>query len=701
MNSSLGRTISSKWIQFLHYFTRRARVVKKHNCVILAIIIIVLIFSLSRTDDIKDLFDLSESFGSDSYDSDLSSSDDITKLLPGASDGHSDADWKSGAGSQTGATTVPAELKNFYNEVTRVLNTTVLAGEIDSHKPEGCDLKDTGVEDTDKEKLSHLTEEYLLKCLSLPEDKIKELKEGHSTFKKYISEKLMPIADSIKEKGIGYKGQGITIVGGGKYTLMALPTIKSIRMNSGVKLKNTLPIEIVIPPLDEGDRGVCETIIPSLDPTGLTKCVYLSDYIDRDILKHVRGYQLKSLSLLISSFEKTLLLDADNYVVNSIDKFFDTSIFKDTGMILWPDYWRRVHSPRVYDIADIGIDRRRVRFSADYISNPKLFDPTDASKSPFHDLEGAIPDGGTESGQLLVDKTMHLDTIILALYYNYNGPSYYYPLLGQHLAGEGDKDTFILAATALKHRYYQVRTPVKPQGYWGLNTNEVRIHDDKIDKVDSSKKSFRGTAMIQHDYVQDKELDSVAGDFLREVLQEKEKSFRLEWIKTHKDDFKDMNEQDALKKASENNEISNKFWESMKGKYTVNDFFSFFKMNTPVFVHSHLPKYDPWELAMSQDFMYDGKKSEKNPEYHPEEKGHFRIYSSTFKDMTNYDLELANWKIFETVLCKVEDNYKKFSYLSKVIDRTENPVQSVKEMCTYISERVEYLKSSTWENSIS
>ena len=71
----------------------------------------------------------------------------------------------------------------------------MLAGEIDSHKPEGCDLKDTGVEDTDKEKLSHLTEEYLLKCLSLPEDKIKELKEGHSTFKRYISEKLMPIAD--------------------------------------------------------------------------------------------------------------------------------------------------------------------------------------------------------------------------------------------------------------------------------------------------------------------------------------------------------------------------------------------------------------------------------------------------------------------------------------------------------------------------
>ena len=171
---------------------------------------------------------------------------------------------------------------------------------------------------------------------------------------------------------------------------------------------------------------------------------------DSKTMKNVKGYQLKALALLASSFRKTLLLDADNYVVNSIDSFFDSEIIEDYGMALWPDYWKRLHHPAVYDIVGSHVDSsRRARFIMDTVSPSQLYQSDDISKVPFHDLDGTIPDGGTESGQLFVDKYKHLDTIILSLYYNYNGPSYYYPLLGQGLAGEGDKDTFALAARAL------------------------------------------------------------------------------------------------------------------------------------------------------------------------------------------------------------------------------------------------------------
>lgn len=43
------------------------------------------------------------------------------------------------------------------------------------------------------------------------------------------------------------------------------------------------------------------------------------------------------------------------------------------------------------------------------------------------------------------------------MYYNTYGPDYYYPLLSQGAAGEGDKETFIAAAHKLNLPYYQVQ----------------------------------------------------------------------------------------------------------------------------------------------------------------------------------------------------------------------------------------------------
>lgn len=711
MTNSVGGTFSSKWKQSLHYFSRRARIMKRHNCVILAVFFVIIVFSVFGGDSIKQLYDISSGFGSDTIGEGYNGGSGFSNLLPDSSTANSNSGGQvsselTSSNAVSNGVTISSDLKDFYQEIMTTLKETALKGKLEVKKPEGCKLSDTGVENTDSEKLSTLTKDNLLKCLPISDEDVKEVKEAHNNFKKLLQDKLMPNFKKLNtEKDPVYKGEGISIVGGGKYTLMALPVIKSIRMNSGLTLKSSVPIEIVIPPSDNADRKVCENIIPTIDPSGLTKCVYLSEFFDSEILKDITGYQLKSLSLLISSFEKVLLLDADNYVINSLGNFFDGDIFRETGLILWPDYWRRVHSPKLYDIVDIKVQDKLARYSTDYITNSRLFPESDPAKIPFHDLEGAIPDGSTESGQLLVNKASHLDALILSLYYNYNGPSYYYRLLGQGISGEGDKDTFILAATVLKHRYYQVRTPVRPQGYWGKIENEVRIQDDLVDDTPSNEKKYRGIAMIQHDYNEDKTFDSIARDAIRGSVNNKLKAHRLEYIKNHKSEFKDMNEKDALEKVSKMSEVSDKFWDSMKGKYTIKDFFTIFQFTTPVFLHSNLPKYNPWELSISGDLLYDGKKATKKMDdpskYVPNGKGHHRMYSPTFKDLTNYDLELANWKLFDDVLCKNPDDYLNFSYLSEVIGATEKPEQEVKNMCKYIKDRVEYLKLSTWENSSS
>lgn len=673
---------------------------------ILAVLFFVIVFSIFGGDSIKQLYDISSGIGSGSFGEEYNGSSDFSKVLPDSSSANSGAGDNVSAGLPANVAEIRSEVKDFYKEIMNTLKETALKGKFEVKKAEDCKLSDTGVDSTDPEKLSNLTKDKLRNCFPMADDLVGELKAAHGTFKKLLQEKLKPSYDKINsmEKPV-YKDAGISIVGGGKYTLMALPLIKSIRANSGIKMKTSIPIEIVIPPADSEDRKVCENIIPTIDPSGLTKCIYLSDYFDSETLKDIKGYQLKSLSLLISSFEKVLLLDADNYVINSLDNFFDGEIFQETRMILWPDYWRRAHSPRLYEIADIKVQDKLARYSVDYITNKILYPESDPSKIPFHDLEGAIPDGSTESGQLLVDKSSHLETLILSLYYNYNGPSYFYRLLGQDLSGEGDKDTFILAATVLNKRYYQVRTPVRPQGYWGRIDNEVRIQDDELENTDSSKKQFRGVAMIQHDYNEDKNFDRIARETLGGSVNNELKTYRLDYMKNHKDLFKDMDENDAMKKVSDITEVTDKFWEGMKGKYSIKDFLSFFQFTTPIFLHSNLPKYDPWELSISGDLMYDGKKATKKLEdpstYVPNGKGHHRMYTASFKDLTNYDLELANWKLFDDVLCKNPDDYLNFSYLTKVINATESPEKEAQNMCKYIKDRVEYLKLSTWQNSSS
>jgi alpha 1,2-mannosyltransferase len=64
----------------------------------------------------------------------------------------------------------------------------------------------------------------------------------------------------------------------------------------------------------------------------------------------------------------------------------------------------------------------------------------------------------------MISKRKHSLSLLLALYYNFYGPRFYYKLLCQMAAGEGDKETWLAAVTALNKTYYQVREGTQPVG---------------------------------------------------------------------------------------------------------------------------------------------------------------------------------------------------------------------------------------------
>lgn len=95
----------------------------------------------------------------------------------------------------------------------------------------------------------------------------------------------------------------------------------------------------------------------------------------------------------------------------------------------------------------------------------------------------------TEAGEILYSKPKQESSLLLAAYYNYYGPSYYYPLMSQGAPGEGDKETFLWSAIAMGKPFYHVSSRVRALGY------------------QTKKGEWRGSAMAQFDPMQDFQLD--------------------------------------------------------------------------------------------------------------------------------------------------------------------------------------------------
>jgi len=114
------------------------------------------------------------------------------------------------------------------------------------------------------------------------QDSVKSvIKEKQIKFIKYIS-------NHIEYPGTKkYKGDGIVMVAGGKYSVLAYSVIKMIRSRG-----TTLPIEVLIPEDREVDAEFCSLL--SSDLNG--KCIYLESIFDDSIMSKYsfKGFQYTS-----------------------------------------------------------------------------------------------------------------------------------------------------------------------------------------------------------------------------------------------------------------------------------------------------------------------------------------------------------------------------------------------------------------------
>lgn len=379
---------------------------------------------------------------------------------------------------------------------------------------------------------------------------------------------------------------GVALVGGGKFSWLSYLSILSLRQ-SGSKL----PVEVLMPKTEdyERERDFCDLHLAKLD----AKCVVLPQKLGPSVVgawnDKIKSYQFKVLTIMASSFQNVVLIDSDNMLLKDPDHVVESKLFTEFGMIAWPDYWKRTVSPKFYEIADVEVhDKKRVRYNR--LPLLKAEENISPEVVPFHDLEGTIPELSTEAGQLIINKATHPKTILLSAYYNLNGPNLYYKLFSLGEQGEGDKDTFVAAATVASEKYYQVKSYIKSVGYFDYSD------------------TFKGIAMGQKDPIHDNQL-----------FEDKMREFKDEH--SSKDPEEQISQlQETLKSFDSNNEV-------------------------PVFaLHCNFPKLDPLEL-MKKEEIYDLLQHQLKLRTY----GGFEYHDSATGRLI--DFELQQWKNIHDTLC--------------------------------------------------
>lgn len=224
--------------------------------------------------------------------------------------------------------------------------------------------------------------------------------------------------------------RGVVSTAGGSYLPIFMSSLRMLRRTG-----SNLPVELFLKDKTEYEENICEKVLPSLN----AKCIVLDDILNGGINTgrasfEIAHYQLKIFAMLFSSFEEMMWIDADCFPLHKPQLLFESEPFLSTGMVIWPDFWANTVSPKFYDIAQRVPPPMNLRASS-------------------------------ETGEMMISKRSHRLTLMLATYYNYYGPSHYFMLLSQGAPGEGDKDTFVAAASAVNESFYHVAYPVRPIGH--------------------------------------------------------------------------------------------------------------------------------------------------------------------------------------------------------------------------------------------
>lgn len=279
--------------------------------------------------------------------------------------------------------------------------------------------------------------------LQIPQTAVDKIRDAHKGFTNDIK------VDNPR-RSLPYKPgtRGIVTAVSGASLPVLLVSLRMIRRTHTI-----LPMEVFMMSEEEYEPYICEGVLPSRNAT----CVIISDILGAKGMKDIQRAQLKSLAILLSSFEDILWLDSDCFPLRNPEYIFQSELYQSTGLITWPDFWAMTTSPFYYEIS---------------------------SQHPLPLKERP----STEAGELFLSKKKHNLTLMLVSYYNYYGPSHYYPLLSQGAPGGGDKETFLAAASALGEPFYATTERARRLGHPTTNGDLV------------------GSAMVQYDPIRDHEV---------------------------------------------------------------------------------------------------------------------------------------------------------------------------------------------------
>ena len=135
----------------------------------------------------------------------------------------------------------------------------------------------------------------------------------------------------------------------------------------------------------------------------------------------LNGWELKPYAILHSPFSEVLFLDADNVPVADPAFLFETSQYRATGAIFWPDYDHPNNAKKKAVWRSCGLRQ-----------------PTEPE---------------FESGQMVFDKSRCWRALSLAMWFNEHSDFY-------HQYVYGDKETFHLAFRKMRKPYSLIRKPI-------------------------------------------------------------------------------------------------------------------------------------------------------------------------------------------------------------------------------------------------
>ncbi|RCK66409.1 Alpha-1,2-mannosyltransferase MNN26 [Candida viswanathii] len=478
-----------------------------------------------------------------------------------------------------------------------------------------------------------ISQSYLRESsLSIPGEKFRAIRYAHDQ----VVEALKNLADPPLQF---FKGHGIVINGGGNMIAAALTAIANLRERG-----STLPVELVLDTKEEYDKQICEELLPKKLKG---KCVIIEEEVGKDIFEAItEKFSRKILGLLVSSFDHTIAMDADNFAIKNVDTLLYTEPYLSNKMILWPDLWVKLTSPLYYKIARIEPGELVGRFGipnddsfAEYLAkDPEL-------EVHFHDFANLPSPISVETGQIVFSKREHLRSLLLALYYNINSEDLYMNLIYQGAFGEGDRETITPALHVMNERYSLENQKVHLLGYTAENGkfSETTLgQTDPRDNVDfyADWKKFLKSRKL------DTRLNPFQSGGYTSRLIEQFKEYKKKIIEDQK-----LEDEDTVHRVID------------------------YKMPEILFLHCNHPKIDPVKNVDDGEYGIYSRRNMGPPE---SVRGLFQ----------GIDWELRFHTVSKWVAC---EGITSSNYWDKVAGKSRA------EVCKKVSEYVEYLKKDTFD----